>query len=132
MFLEQPASSVAMKLVAARPLAIARASDSSLDHGRLHGISASPRFSGRPMWWWRRILRGLLELLARAAEPALALAVRHERRAERLGIEIGPQHVGEVELAVGELPKTEVAHALLAAGPDEQIGLRRIAHREIR
>ena len=47
-------------------------------------------------------------------------------------VEVGPQRVGEVELGVGELPQQEIADALLAAGADEEVRLRRVAHREIR
>src|SRR5687768_13285991 len=74
----------------------------------------------------------LLELLARAAEAPLALAVRRDRLVERCAVEIGPQRLGEIELGVGELPEQEVGDALLAPGADEKIGFGRIAHREIR
>src|SRR5688572_21119172 len=74
----------------------------------------------------------LLELLARAAEAPLALAVRRDRLVERRAVEIGPQRLGEIELGVGKLPEQEVGDALLAPGADEKIGLGRIAHREIR
>src|SRR4051794_32694458 len=55
------------------------------------------------------------QLLARAPEAPLALAVRGDGRIERLGAEIGPQRLGEVELGVGELPEEEIGDALLAA-----------------
>ena len=71
------------------------------------------------------------ELLAGAAEAALAPAVRGDRGVERRGVEVGPQRLGEVELGVRELPQQEVADALLAAGADEEVGLGRVAHREI-
>src|SRR5689334_11743252 len=78
-------------------------------------------------------LRGGLgrdELLAGAAEAPLAPLVRRDRLAERLGAEIGPERLGEVELGVGELPEQEVGDALLAAGADEEVGLGRIGHRQ--
>src|SRR5436305_530270 len=74
----------------------------------------------------------LLELLARAAEPAFALLIGADRAVELGRVEIGPQRVGEVKLAVGELPQKEVADALLAPGADEKIRLGRIAHGEVR
>ena len=71
-----------------------------------------------------------LHLLAGAAEAPLALPIPIDRGVERGGVEIGPQHVGEIELGVGELPQQEVRDPLLAAGADEQVGLRRVGHRE--
>jgi len=41
---------------------------------------------------------GGLDLLARPTEPALAVAIPLDRRVERHGIEVRPQHVGEIEL----------------------------------
>src|SRR5207244_2852954 len=73
-----------------------------------------------------------LDLVARAAEAALAGAVRHDRGIERRGVEVRPERVGEAQLRVRELPEEEVADALLAAGADEQIGLGRVAHRQVR
>src|SRR6185437_3127976 len=72
----------------------------------------------------------LRELLAGAPEAALPAAVGGDGFVERLGAEVGPQRVGEVELGVGELPEEEVGDALLAAGADEEVGLRRVAHGE--
>src|SRR4051794_30965827 len=73
----------------------------------------------------------LVELLAGTSEAAFAAAVGLDRGIEGRRVEIGPQRVGEVELAVGELPEQEVADPLLAAGADEQIGLGRVAHGEV-
>ena len=36
-------------------------------------------------------------------------------------IEIGPQHIGDVDFGVGELPQQEIADAPLATGADQQI-----------
>src|SRR5213075_2842519 len=75
--------------------------------------------------------RGGRHLLAGAAEAPLAAGVGGDRLVERRGVEIRPQRLGEVELGVGELPEEEVADALLAARADKEIGLRRVAHREV-
>src|SRR5690606_32418022 len=71
-------------------------------------------------------------LLAGTAETAFARTVRGNRLFERKLIEIGPQRVGEIQLRIGKLPEQEIADALLAAGADEQIGLRRVVHRQLR
>src|SRR5690606_8903222 len=80
---------------------------------------ASARFGGR-------------NLLARAAEASLAPAERLDRAVERDDVEVGPERVGEIQLGVGELPQQEITDALLAAGADEQIGLGRVGHRQVR
>src|SRR4051812_8851893 len=74
----------------------------------------------------------LLDLLAGAAEAPLAAAIGFERFIERSAVEVRPKRVGEVKLRVGELPQQEIADALLAAGADKEIGLRCVAHGEIR
>ena len=43
--------------------------------------------------------------------------------AERLAPEVGPELVAEDELRVGALPEQEVRDPLLAAGPDQQVGI---------
>src|SRR5581483_11882004 len=98
-------------------------------------IMASPRLRGAA----RRlrdspatVRRAFGQLLAGPAEAALALAVPGDRPVELARVEIGPQRRREVELGVGELPEHEVADALLAAGADEQVGLGRVAEREVR
>jgi hypothetical protein len=45
-------------------------------------------------------------------------------------VEVGPQHIGEIELGVRERPPQEVADPLFAAGADERIGRRQIRERE--
>src|SRR5262245_29870808 len=72
------------------------------------------------------------QLLAGPPEAALALLVRDDRPVETGGVKIGPQGVGEVELGIGQLPQHEVADALLAAGPDEQIRLGSVVERQVR
>jgi hypothetical protein len=57
--------------------------------------------------------------------------VRRDRIGQRRAVEVRPVFVGEVELGVRELPQQEIADALLAAGADEEIGLRRIGHRQV-
>jgi len=51
---------------------------------------------------------------------------------EGVSVEIGPQHVGEIEFGVGELPEQEVADPLLTAGADEEVGLGRVGHHQVR
>ena len=75
---------------------------------------------------------GFFQLLAGPPEAALPLAIPVDRRVELPGVEVRPQRRSEVKLGVGELPKQEIADALLAAGADEQIGLGRVIEREIR
>src|SRR5690349_2836095 len=74
----------------------------------------------------------LLDLLAGAPEAALALLIPDDGRVELPGVEIRPERRREVELGVGELPKEEIADALLSPGADEQVGLGRIVEREMR
>ena len=52
---------------------------------------------------------------AEAPVPALVLAHRVE---EVLTAEVGPEHVGEHQLAVGQLPQQEVGDAVLARRAD--------------
>ena len=59
---------------------------------------------------------------AEPAVPALELADGLE---QVLSAEVGPQHVGEHQLAVGQLPEQEVGDPELAGGADDQI---RIGH----
>src|SRR6476620_8977903 len=47
------------------------------------------------------------QLLAGAAEAALALAIGGERGVEGGGVEVRPQRLGEEELRIGELPQQE-------------------------
>ena len=54
-----------------------------------------------------------------------------DRLIQRVGIEIGPERIGEIQLGIGELPHQEVADALLTAGTDEQIRFRRVRHRKM-
>ena len=69
----------------------------------------------------RKLSPGVRNLLGRHAEPALAALEELDCRIE-IGIAVvGPERVGEIELAVGGLPHQEIADALLAAGPDEEV-----------
>ena len=58
-----------------------------------------------------------------ASEPALASGELEEGRVERGRPEVGPEGLAEVELGVGRLPDEEVREALLAAGPDHEVGV---------
>ena len=64
--------------------------------------------------------------LGLAAEATGATGVLGERRVEVGRVEVGPEAVAEVELGVGGLPQQEVADALVAAGPDEQVDVRQV------
>src|SRR5262245_14381988 len=55
--------------------------------------------------------------------PARPPCELEQRGVERVGTEVGPQAVGEHELRVGRLPDEEVADPLLAAGPDDEVGV---------
>jgi hypothetical protein len=72
-----------------------------------------------------------VQLVAGAAEAALAHGVRRERGTQRRLVEIRPQDLGEIQLGVSQVPQAEVAHALLAPGADEQVGLGRIGQRQV-
>ena len=59
-------------------------------------------------------------------DPAVAALARLEvddRLEEIAAAEIGPEHFGDVDLRVGDLPEQEVRDAQLAAGADEQVGI---------
>ena len=57
------------------------------------------------------------------AKPPLAVRKPSQGPGELLGVKVGPQDVGEVQLSIGHLPEQEVADARLAAGADEQVHL---------
>src|SRR3954453_22735586 len=61
----------------------------------------------------------LVQLLAGASKAAFAAAVGLDRGIEGRRVEIRPQRLGEVQLAVGKLPEEKIADPLLAAGADE-------------
>src|SRR3972149_1668332 len=79
----------------------------------------------------RAVLR-LFELFAGAPEAPLAPVVGRECGFERGAVEVRPQRIGEMQLGIGKLPEQKVAHALLAAGADEQVRIRRVTHRQPR
>ena len=81
----------------------------------------------------------------RTTHPSIAYATdsasRPKRRCRRrrrpgppqlVAPEVGPHHVGEVELGVGRLPEQEVRQPLLARGADHQVGRRQRARVERR
>src|SRR5438270_1051132 len=57
---------------------------------------------------------------AKAAIPALELA---HGVVQVLAREVGPQRVGEEELAVGQLPEQEVGDPVLPRGADDEVGV---------
>src|SRR5579859_337438 len=71
----------------------------------------------------RGVLRGSLTF-AYPAVAALAFLVFEERLEQTCAVEIGPQRFRHENLRVGDLPQQKIAYAHLAAGADEQIGVR--------
>ena len=59
------------------------------------------------------------------SESPLPVLVGGQRAVELVFTEIGPEHVGIVELGIGRLPQQEIGDTQLAAGADHQI---RIGH----
>src|SRR5581483_12435358 len=83
--------------------------------------SASPSRIVRSTTPWSRYSDiGLALHRPEAAVAALELAHRFE---EVLAPEVGPQHVGEHQLAVGQLPQQEVGDAELARRADHEVGV---------
>src|SRR5262245_41917644 len=66
-----------------------------------------------------------------ATKSALPLLIMGERLEELALTEIGPQRVGDVDLAIRALPQKEVGDPHLAAGADEQIGVWNIGRGQI-
>src|SRR6185437_1838176 len=66
------------------------------------------------------------DVLAEAAITALAALVVGDRFEHMDSAKIGPQHIGDVHLGVGDLPEKEVGDAHFARGADEQIGVRHV------
>ena len=66
-------------------------------------------------------LRGLLYLFAGLTKAAFALLVIKNGFAEVFVTEIGPIGVAKIQLAVGTLPKQEIAQSLFAACADEEL-----------
>src|SRR5262245_37845882 len=60
------------------------------------------------------------------SEPTLAAAVFGERLLQDSAVEVGPVGGNEYEFAVGRLPQQEVGEPLLAAGADDEVGIRQI------
>src|SRR5262249_46935280 len=60
----------------------------------------------------------------RRSVPPLASAIIGDRLLQLRSAEIRPQRLGEDKLGIGALPQQEIADALLAAGADQQIGIR--------
>src|SRR5207249_6187386 len=73
-----------------------------------------------------------LQLFRCPTEAPLALLVRCNRGPERSRVEIRPQQISEIEFGVCKLPEQEIGNALLSAGANEQVRLRRVRHRKVR
>ena len=74
----------------------------------------------------------LFDLIARMTETPLASGIAFKGLIESLFIEVRPKQGGKVELGVGKLPQQKIRDALLTAGADEQIGVGRTSHAQIR
>src|ERR1043165_2894292 len=94
-------------------------------------ISRVKRDEARGAAWTSVMLSGIAvgldeHLRVGIADPAVAPFARLEvddRLEEMPPAKIGPQHLGHVDLGVGDLPEEEVRDAQLAAGADEQVGV---------
>ena len=60
-----------------------------------------------------------LDLISGTAEPPLPAQVELERQVEFRWRKLRPQHVREIQFAVGETPKQKIADAPLSARPNE-------------
>ena len=65
------------------------------------------------------------------AVTAFAFLVVEEGFEEASAIEIGPERVGDKNFGVGDLPEEEIADAHLAAGSDQQVGIREVGGVEV-
>ena len=72
--------------------------------------------------------------LARASSPKRRCRPTEmlDRGVELALAEVRPQRVAEIQLGVGEIPQQEIADALLAAGADQQVGIRQPGQRQVR
>ena len=103
-----------------------------------------------PAWWNMRhgfrLKAGMTAFLAYQVPYILALSYRQSAGATKStvtgaipddglvkhgGCEIGPQNVGEKHLAVGKLPKHEIADARLAASANQQVRVWRVGQTEV-
>src|SRR5678816_2678318 len=73
-----------------------------------------------------------LGLLSGTAESPLAALKMRDGVQELALPEVRPERVGHVDFGVGDLPQQEVADPHLAAGPDEQVGVRYAGRAEMR
>ena len=65
-----------------------------------------------------------------ATEPALPRCEEFECPLELYAIELGPQGLGEVELAVGQIPEQKIADSLFTTGSNQKIDRRQIRGRK--
>src|SRR5687767_7899215 len=77
-----------------------------------------------------RLARLVAQLFSGQTIAAFARRESSERRLEMRQVEIRPQGLGHVQLGVGEIPKQEIADAMIAAGADEQVGIAHVGERE--
>src|SRR5688572_9463919 len=69
-------------------------------------------------------------LIPGQAEASLPSGERIQRRFEMRHGEIRPQHLAHVDFRIGEIPKEEIADAMIATGADEKIRIGYIAKRQ--
>src|SRR3954451_4048759 len=66
-----------------------------------------------------------------APESAVAALELEDGLGEVVAAEVGPQDVGEDQLAIGQLPEKEVGDAVLARGADDEVGVRHLGVVEV-
>src|SRR3954471_2464353 len=75
--------------------------------------------------------RLVAQLVTGLAEPPFTSFEGAERRRELPQVEIRPQRVAHEDLRVRQVPQQEIADSMIAAGTDEQIGIRQVAERQL-
>src|SRR6056297_1265932 len=65
--------------------------------------------------------------LAQASKTAVASGEIKQRLLQVFSREVWPEHVGKVQLGIGQLPQEKVGETTFAAGPDQQVRRRGIA-----
>src|SRR3954454_18126010 len=101
-------------------------------------IATTSVIQGPPSSRLRRIggastaaLRDRSRSIRSAPEPALARGVFREGEVEVVGAEVGPQGLRDDELRVGRLPDQEVGQAMLAAGSNDEVRIRKVGRVEL-
>src|SRR5688500_17456134 len=66
-----------------------------------------------------------------AAKPALAAAIFRDRSFQSRAVKIGPIGWHENQFAISRLPQQKIRQPLLAAGPDDDIGIGQVGSVEV-